>query len=168
MSALPAPAPDDSVRIRPLGPPDAPLLDAVLDGMTPASRYARFHGPKPRLTSADRRFLAGTDGRDHLALVALDAAGEPIAIARSVRLQDRPRVAEIAAEVVDSRQRQGISTRLLTRLARQAAAVGIERFSACVLSSNPLAATLRRHGWRAVATDGLTVTLEIDVWRLAR
>jgi GNAT superfamily N-acetyltransferase len=157
-----------AVRIRSLGPPDADLLDAVLDGMSSKSRYARFHGPKPRLTTADRAFLSGTDGRDHLALVALDDTGSPLGVARSVRLHDRPGVAEIAAAVVDTWQRRGLGSRLLARLARQAAAVGISRFTASVLTSTGLAASLRRSGWRAVATDGRTVTLEIDVWALTR
>jgi GNAT superfamily N-acetyltransferase len=163
-----APALLPGLRIRPLGPPDAELLDAVLAGMSPHSRYTRFHGPKPRLSSAERDYLAGTDGRDHLALVALAETGEPLGIARSVRLPDRPAVAEIAAEVVDAWQHRGLGSRLLARLARQAAAVGVARFTASVLSSTGLAASLRRRGWRAVAGDGLTVTLEIDVWALAR
>jgi GNAT superfamily N-acetyltransferase len=171
MTALAAPQAARSlpaVRIRALGPPDAPLLDQVLEGMSDHSRYTRFHGPKPRLTSRDREYLSATDGHDHLALVALDAGGAPLGIARSVRLRDRPDVAEIAAEVVDPWQHRGLGARLLGRLARQAAAAGIARFTASVLASTGLAASLRRRGWKAVATDGRTVTLEIDVWRLAR
>jgi GNAT superfamily N-acetyltransferase len=163
-SPLPVPA----VHIRPLAPPDADLLDQVLAGMSEHSRYTRFHGPKPRLSARERAYLSGTDGCDHLALVALDRDGAPLGIARSVRLRDRPDLAEIAAEVVDVWQHRGLGARLLGRLARQAAAAGVARFSASVLASTGLAATLRRKGWRAVATDGLTVTLEIDVWRLAR
>jgi GNAT superfamily N-acetyltransferase len=156
------------VRIRSLEPPDAWVLDAVLDGMSARSRYTRFHGPKPRLSSAERAYLAGTDGRDHLALVALDAAGEPLGIVRSVRMREDPASAEIAAEVVDAWQRQGLGTALLGRLARRAAAVGIARFSATVLAQTGLSRSLRRRGWRTTSSDGLTVTLEIDVWSLAR
>jgi GNAT superfamily N-acetyltransferase len=172
MTALIAPpavaTPLPPLRIRPLGPPDADLLDAVLDGMGTESRYTRFHGPKPRLSSAERTFLAGADGRDHLALVALDAAGAPLGIARGVRLRDDPAVAEIAAEVVDAWQRRGLGTALLARLARQAAAVGIGRFTATVLAQTGMQRALRRRGWRAVDTDGLTVTLEIEVWAMLR
>jgi acetyltransferase len=156
------------VRIRPLEPPDAGLLDAVLDGMSAQSRYTRFHGAKPRLSTAERAYLAGTDGRDHIALVALDAAGDPLGIARSVRMREDPTAAEIAAEVVDEWQRHGLGTALLGGLARRAAGVGVSRFSATVLAQTGLARVLRRHGWRATASDGLTVTLEIDVWALAR
>jgi GNAT superfamily N-acetyltransferase len=171
LSAPPAPAVAGempAVRIRPLEPSDALLLDAVLDGMSAQSRYARFHGPKPQLSRAERAYLSTTDGHDHLALVALDAAGEPLGIARSVRMREDPAAAEIAAEVVDVWQRHGLGTALLGRLARRAAAVGIARFSATVLAQTGLSRSLRLQGWKTTANDGLTVTLEIDVWTLAR
>jgi GNAT superfamily N-acetyltransferase len=174
MAALPAPlAPAVSpgpppVRIRPLEPPDAWVLDAVHDGLSDTSRYTRYHGPKPRLSSAERAYLSATDGCDHIALVALAATGEPLGIARGVRLREDPSAAEIAAEVVDQWQRHGLGSALIGRLARRAAAVGIARFRATVLAQTGLQRSLRRRGWRTAANDGLTVTLEIDVWALAR
>jgi GNAT superfamily N-acetyltransferase len=171
LSALPAPAVPTGpppVRIRPLEPPDGWVLDAVHDGLSGTSRYTRYHGPKPRLSSTERAYLTATDGRDHIALVALSVTGEPLGIARSVRLREDPAAAEIAAEVVDACQRQGLGSALIGRLARRAAAVGIARFRATVLAQTGLQRSLRRRGWRATANDGLTVTLEIDVWALAR
>jgi acetyltransferase len=172
MAALAAPlavaAGTPSVRIRPLEPPDAWLLDAVLDGMGPQSRYTRFHGPKPRLSASERAYLAGTDDRDHIAVVALDRTGAPLGIARSVRLREDPAAAEIAAEVVDVWQRHGLGSALIGRLARRAACAGITRFRATVLAQTGLSRSLRRRGWRSTETDGLTVTLEADVWVLAR
>lgn len=169
MTALPAPpappaALSPRIRIRPLEPPD---LDAVHAGLSDASRYSRYHGPKPRFGSAERTYLTTTDGRDHIALVALGPHGEPLGIARSVRLREDPSAAEIAAEVVDAWQRHGVGSTLINKLARRAAANGIARFSANVLAQNGLSRSLRRRGWKAVATDGLTVTLEIEVWALA-
>src|SRR4051812_35274531 len=121
MAALPAPpatavppAPPP-VRIRPLEPPDGWIVDAVHAGLSDTSRYTRYHGPKPRLGGSERRFLTATDGCDHIALVALDPAGEPLGIARSVRLREDPAAAEIAAEVVDAWQRHGLGTTLLRR-----------------------------------------------------
>jgi GNAT superfamily N-acetyltransferase len=170
MTALLAPPAEPTllppVSIRPLAPSDAGLLDAVLEGMSPESRYSRFHAPKPRLSSSERAYLAGVDGRDHLALVALDAAGAPLGIVRGVRHRDDPAAAEIAAEVVDAWQRRGLGTTLLRRLALQAAGVGIGRFTATVLAQNGLQRALRRRGWRGIGGDGLTVTLEVDVWAL--
>ena len=97
----------------------------------------------PRLSSRHRERLTATDGRDHVALVALDPAGQPVAIARYIRLHHDPRCADIAAEVLDGRQRQGVATDLVGRLARRAAAAGVERFTATVLSETRIPAALR-------------------------
>jgi GNAT superfamily N-acetyltransferase len=155
----------DPLLVRDLGPSDEALIDRLHHSLSPRSQYQRFHGAKPRLTPRDLRFLAGTDGRDHVALVALER-GEPVAIARYVRLKDRPKAADIAAEVVDDRQRQGVGTGLIRRLARRAAAGGVERFTATVLSETGLRASLARRGWTVTSVDGPTTTLEAPVWNL--
>jgi GNAT superfamily N-acetyltransferase len=160
----PLPAAPAPVRIRELGPADGHLLEELHAAMSPRSRYQRYHAAKPRLSSRERAFLCGTDGRDHVALVALEAGGAPVGIARYVRLRGEPRTADIAAEVVDRRQRQGLGGELLDRIARRAAAAGIERFTATVLSDTGLRASLVRHGWRVRSFDGATTTLEADVW----
>src|SRR3954470_10209066 len=80
--------------VRDLGPADGHLIERLYEQLGPQSRYQRFHGPKPRLTAADVAFLAGADGRDHVALVALDGDGGPLGVARFVRLQD-PATADI-------------------------------------------------------------------------
>jgi len=153
------------LHIRDIGPADAALVDRLHNSLSPRSQYQRFHGAKPRLTPRDLRFLAGADGRDHVALVALER-GEPVAIARYVRWKNRPQAADIAAEVVDDRQRQGLGSGLIRRLAKRAAAGGVERFTATVLSETGLRASLARRGWRVTAVDGPTTTLEADVWAL--
>jgi GNAT superfamily N-acetyltransferase len=164
----PAPASAPPLAIRDLGPADEPLIDALHAALSAQSRWQRYHGPKPRLAARERAYLAATDGRDHVALVAQDGSGAPVAIARFVRLRDRPQSADIAAEVADPRQRQGIGSDLIVRLARRAAAVGVCRFSATVLSETGLRRSLVRRGWRVVEADGPSATLEIDVWALLR
>jgi protein lysine acetyltransferase len=170
MAAFPitAPAPEAPLRVRDLGPADEPLIDALHASLSPRSQYQRFHGTKPRLTPRERHYLAATDGRDHVALVALDHAGAPVAIGRYVRLRGRPEAADIAAEVVDERQSQGIGSDLVRRLARRAAASGVHSFTATVLSETGLRRSLVRRGWRVVEADGPSATLEIDVWALLR
>ena len=54
------------------------------------------------------------------------------------------------------------------RLARRAAAVGVQRFTATVMSETGLRRSLVRRGWRVVDADGPSATLEIDVWALLR
>ena len=164
LPTLPSPA----LRIRDLGSADEPLIDALHAALSPQSRYQRYHGPKPRLAPRERAYLAAADGRDHVALVAQDGLGAPVAIARFVRLRDRPQAADIAAEVVDDRQRQGIGSDLIARLARRAATVGVQRFTATVMSETGLRRSLVRRGWKVVEADGPSATLEIDVWTLLR
>jgi GNAT superfamily N-acetyltransferase len=155
-------------RVRPLRRDDGELLDEVMAGLSDQSRYQRFHGPKPRLTSADRRYLTNVDGHDHFAVVALAPDGAPIAVARYVRVKDDLTAAELGLEVVDEWQGQGIGMSLTARVARRAAGQGIERLVARVLDESRLKDGLKRRGWRAVERDGASVTLVADAWAVAR
>jgi GNAT superfamily N-acetyltransferase len=170
MAALPAPLPvtEAPLRVRDLGPADEPLVDALHAGLSPRSQYQRYHGAKPRLSARERRYLAAADGHDHVALVALDGAGAPVAIGRYVRLRDRPDAADIAAEVLDERQSEGIGSDLVGRLARRATTSGVRRFTATVMAETGLRRSLVRRGWKVVDADGPSATLEIDVWALLR
>jgi GNAT superfamily N-acetyltransferase len=172
MAALPvsllAPQVPSPLTVRDLVPADAELLDVLHAGLSDTSRYQRYQTPKPRLSTRDRAYLAATDGHHHIALLALDAAGTPIASARAVRSRTDPSAAEIAAEVIDPHQRQGVGGDLVVRLARRASAIGISRFTATVLSQTGLARSLVRRGWRVVSFDGPTTDLEADVWTLLR
>src|SRR5215208_2192085 len=170
VAALPTPQQPAQlpIAIRPVVPADADLLGALHEGLSAQSQYQRYHGPKPRLAPRERAYFAGADGTDHLALLALAPDGAPLAVARGVRDRDDRASAEIAAEVVDPWQQQGLGSTLVNRLARQAAAVGIERFTATVLAETRLARTLTRRGWHVRERDGISVTLAIDVWTLLR
>jgi len=156
------------VWFRALRPDDGALLEQVMDGMSPQSRYQRYHGPKPRLTSSDRRYLTNVDARDHLALVALAPEGAPIAIVRAVRLQDDLRAAELGIEVVDAWQSQGIGTTLIARIARRAAGAGVERLVARVLAESGFARSLMRRGWSVIGREGPSIILGADAWAIAR
>ena len=110
------------IHVRPLRRDEAELLDTVFAGLSPQSRHLRFHSPIPRLTAPVRRALLAVDGRDHVALVAVLARGEPVGIARLIRDRLRLDEAEIAFEVVDAWQRRGVGRLLLTALAERATA----------------------------------------------
>jgi len=157
-----------TLRVRDLGPADGDLVQALHASLSTRSQYQRYHGAMPRLSARHRERLTATDGCDHVALVAVDPTGTPVGIARYIRLSHDPAAADIAAEVVDGRQRQGVATDLLARLARRAAAGGVERFTATVLSDTRIPAMLRRRGWRVRSFDGPTTDLEADVWTLIR
>jgi RimJ/RimL family protein N-acetyltransferase len=127
------------VAIRPIGPDDHERLRASHARLSPESRYRRFLGTKPELTTADARYLVEIDGSDHLALVAT-LPGEPdepiVAVARYIRLPDDPAAAEFAIVVGDDYQRQGLAAELMTRLAHAAVARGVKRFRATMLADN--------------------------------
>jgi GNAT superfamily N-acetyltransferase len=155
-----------ALTMRELVPGDEPLIAALFDGLSEQSRYQRFHAAKPTLSARELSHLAATDGRDHIAFVALDPHGKPLGIARGVRLVDCPTTVEIAAEVLDDVQRRGIGSALIARVARRAAGVGVEHLAATVLSETQMTRTLRRRGWKVRSFDGPTTTLDIELWSL--
>ena len=121
------------IRVRELRPGEFDVLDAVFAGLSPTSRYQRFHAGLPQLTPQTRERLAAVDGRTHLAVAAF-AGATPVGIARLIRVDDC--CAELAIEVVDAWQRRGIGTRLLRAVAALGAAAGIRTVEADVLAEN--------------------------------
>ena len=134
------------VEIRPIEPGDKEKLVTGLRRLSDESIRKRFLAAKPRFTSAELRYLTEVDGFNHIALVAvLEAYPEQlVAVARCVRLPDRPATAEMAIVVGDPWQRQGLGRELATRLADEARAVGIRRFAATMLGDNEAARRLMR------------------------
>jgi len=121
--------------------------------MSERSRRLRFHGPKPVLREAeiDRLVDVGCRGRE--AVVATDlVTGTVVGTARFVRDQNDPRSAEIAFEVVDACQGQGVGGRLLSALGALARRDGIERFHAAVVPGNEPALTLLRRSGRLIGS----------------
>ncbi|MEW6366364.1 MAG: GNAT family N-acetyltransferase [Acidobacteriota bacterium] len=117
--------------------------DGLLDGfdkLSPESRYFRFLTNKARLTEEDLDRLLSVDGVNHFALVALstgrDRAVGGLGVARFVRLEDEPEVAEPAITVVDHAQKKGLGSLLLHRLGAAARERGIKRFLCQFLASN--------------------------------
>jgi protein lysine acetyltransferase len=126
------------VVIRPIRPDDGPRLQAAHERLSAETLYRRFLGPKPRLTSADTRYLVEVDGFDHVAMVATPA-GDPeriIGVGRFIRLPEDPEAAEFAIVVGDEFQSEGLGTALVERLSDAARQRGIERFTAMILADN--------------------------------
>ena len=125
------------VEVRAVEPSDRTLLEAVLEGLSPESRYRRFLTGLDRLSPSQLTRLTTLDHDRQEALVAIDAAtGEPIAIARYAAIVDEPEVAELAVAVCDRWQRRGVGGLLLERLARCADEHGITRFRGLMLADN--------------------------------
>jgi RimJ/RimL family protein N-acetyltransferase len=146
------------VSVGRLRPGDRAAVVEVFQGLSERSRRLRFHGPKPRLPEAEVTALAdvGHDGREAVGAIDL-VTGEVVGIARFVRDGSDPGAAEVAFEVVDPCQGNGVGGRLLRELASLARRDGVERFTAYVVPGNEGAlALLRRVGRvaRASFVDG--------------
>jgi GNAT superfamily N-acetyltransferase len=119
----------------------APVLE-VFAGLSERSRRLRFLGAKPRLLEREVDHLVdvGCCGRE--AVVAIDpVTSATVGLARFVRDAGSPE-AEVAFEVVDAWQGNGIGRRLLTELAARAREQGILRFRALVARENKAALAL--------------------------
>ncbi len=127
------------VTIRPLRNGESEVVQAVFDRLGPASRVRRFGGAKNVLTERDLEQLARVDS-DHHVLVAV-VKGEPIGIARLVRDGES---AEVAIEVADDWQGRRVGTLLMSRLAEDARAAGIQKLHALVELGNTASRALMR------------------------
>jgi acetyltransferase len=143
------------VTIRPVLPQDAALHQAFVAGLSPATRYNRFHGPVASLPQSTLRYMTEVDYVAHMAFVATtidDLKGEiQVAEARWVRRapDEGDDVADFALVVADRWQRAGLGSILLGMLADTAAAQGIRRLSGDVLADNEAMCRLMKHaGWR--------------------
>jgi GNAT superfamily N-acetyltransferase len=139
--------PDGSiVRIRPIEPGDKDRLVDGLRRLSETSIRRRFLAAKPRFSQAELRYLTEVDGVNHIALVAVleSDPDELVAVARCVRLAERPGSAEMAIVVGDPWQGRGLGRALAVAIADAALAVGIRRFAATMLADNQPAIRLMR------------------------
>jgi GNAT superfamily N-acetyltransferase len=126
-----------AVLIRPVQPEDKELFADGWQHLGPESRYRRFLSAKRSLTDGELAYFTDVDHVDHEALGARDPeTGEGVGVARYVRLDGRPEVAEAAVAVVDAWQHRGVGGELVRRLTERARANGIERFQARLLAVN--------------------------------
>jgi RimJ/RimL family protein N-acetyltransferase len=128
-----------TIEIRPIRQDDSDRLQAAHARLSPESRYRRFLGAKPVLSTGDVHYLVDIDGADHFALVGVVHEGDDeaiVAVARFVRLHDDPGAAEFAIVVGDQYQRRGLAAEMLQRLAAASQERGIERWRATILADN--------------------------------
>ena len=142
-------------------------IKAFYDGLSPESRYLRFHGFGRTDTVARADAEAG--GVDRLALIGRHD-GRVVAVASYDGLRE-PGVAEVAFAVADDDQHRGIGMRMLEQLAEIAAGRGIHRFDAEVAAGNgPMLGVFEHAGFvvRRKGSDELTVSLDITPTEAAR
>ena len=131
-------------RIRPIEPDDKERLARGLRQLSLESIRKRFLAAKPRFTASELRYLTEVDGVNHIALVAVltDDPDQLVAVARCVRLPDRPETAEMAVVVGDPFQGQGVGRAITNALADAAIEAGISRFAATMAGDNEAARRL--------------------------
>ena len=153
------------LRLRPLGSADRDGLAALFARLSPESRYRRFLSPKPALTARELVYLTNIDRFRHEAVAAVDPRdGSIVGVGRYVRFADRPGVADVGLEVADELQGMGIGTALATHIVQHARGHGVALLTASTLWDNrPARAILRGLGFRARASQGSVIELELEL-----
>jgi RimJ/RimL family protein N-acetyltransferase len=125
------------ITIRPILPEDRQQLAEGFARLEDRSRYLRFHTSMRTLTPRQLSYLTEVDHVDHEALVAVRSDdGRGLGVARYIRLQDDPEVAEAALTIADEWQGRGLGTLLLRALASSALRNGVRVFRNYVLAEN--------------------------------
>lgn len=128
------------VRLRHIRPEDASELKRGLERLSPESRYRRFLGSVGVLSDELIHYLTNVDGHDHVAIVAtrprVDGGEDGLGVARFIRVEGEPTVAEPAITVLDDEQHKGIGHLLALTLARAARERGITHFRGEILADN--------------------------------
>jgi len=133
------------LKIRAIEREDRDRLRRLFMRLTPESRYRRYLSPKPELTERELAYLVDIDHVHHEALAAVDEAdGSFVAAARYVQLSDQPDTVDVAIEVADDAQRQGIGTELAIQTLKRARANGFTHVTATTLHQNAPAHALLR------------------------
>jgi RimJ/RimL family protein N-acetyltransferase len=153
------------LKIQPIERRDRDRLRGLFMRLTPESRYRRYLTPKPTLSERELDYLVEIDHIHHEALAAVDEAdGSFVAAARYVQLPDQPEVADVAIEVADRLQGQGVGTALAIRTLERARANGFTRLTATTLRSNaPARALLRRMHFLPRSSQGHEIEFELEL-----
>ena len=142
-----------SVTLRPVRRTDIAALRSFVQGMSPESRYLRFHASVTDLSEAQWQYLVSADGRNHVAVVAW-CGDAVVGVGRYIRLEDSPDKAEVAFAVTDAVQRRVLGFLLRDELVAAARGAGIRSFRAEVLAGN--------RGIRRLLRQSMDVVSDVD------
>jgi CRP-like cAMP-binding protein len=165
ITPIPVKLRDGSVfYLRPVLPGDSERTTNGPVEFSSETLYRRFQSPRTP-TKSLMTYLFEVDYVHHFVWVMTEGAEGPVvADARFVRDEDDLAVAEVAFIVGDDYQGRGIGTFLMGALVVTADYVGVERFTARVLSDNhPMRAIMDRFGASWHRDDLGVVTTVVDV-----
>lgn len=136
-----------TVSARPIRPGDGPSLQCGLKRLSPQGNVYRFLQHRKTFTEQELHYLTHCDNIDHFAriLAVVDADGrevDAIGVARFVRDQSDPELAEVAIVLVDEWQGRGGGTILLGALAADAWKAGIRRWHGPIFAENTVSRKL--------------------------
>jgi GNAT superfamily N-acetyltransferase len=156
-----------AVRIRPIAPKDKERIAEGWQHLSTSTRYLRFLHPKANLSKWELAYLTEIDYVHHFAW-GVELVDDPghlgIGIARYIRDETDPTVAEVAITVVDEFQRLGLGRLLLQAIVEAAKENGIERFRAEVSASNDQVITsLTRLGATSTRVEDSAICLEMPL-----
>ena len=150
--------------MRPVLPGDTERIANGPIELSSETLYRRFQSVRIP-TKALMTYLFEVDYVDHFVWVMTDGPEGPVvAVARFVRDEDDPTVAEVAFTVADAYQARGVGTFLLGALSIAASYDGVQHFSARVLAENfPMRTILDTYGAIWHRDDRGVVTTVVDV-----
>lgn len=150
--------------LRPLTRDDRDGLHRLFHRLSAESRWRRFLSPKPDLNRRELDYLTNIDHVAHEAFTAVRRDGSLAGVARYVRHNGTEMAAELAVEVADELQKQGIGTALSVRVIERARTNGFSLLTATTLWNNqPARALLRRLGFHARRSQGREIELELEL-----
>jgi RimJ/RimL family protein N-acetyltransferase len=153
------------ILLRTLRPEDREELVRGFARLSAASRRFRFLAPLHKLTSSQVRELTEVDQWNHVAIAAMDESRPDhpgIGVARFVRLEQDPQVAEFAITVIDEYQRRGLGTLLLKLLLSAARTVGVRTLRGFLLADNLVMLQLL-HKFEATFRRAWNNSLSVDL-----
>ena len=127
------------IDFRPVRPDDKETIQKGMLALSTESRYFRFFSPILKLSDALLHSFTEIDQHNHVAWIALahnEHEHQGVGIARFIRIENQPTVAEFGMVVIDSYQHRGVGTILLAVLDRIASIKGIEILRGFVLTEN--------------------------------
>jgi RimJ/RimL family protein N-acetyltransferase len=127
------------VDFRPVKQNDKETIQKGMSALSSKSRYFRFFSPILKLSDTQLYNLTEIDQQNHVAWIALahnESEDRGLGIARFIRIQNQPEIAEFGVVVIDSYQQRGLGTILLALLYRMASIKGIEILRGFVLPDN--------------------------------
>jgi GNAT superfamily N-acetyltransferase len=157
------------ITLRLIRPEDGEALRLGFSRLSPTSRYRRFLSGISELSDDMVRYFTEVDGVNHLAMVAttdsLDLKTEiGLGVARMIRLEGEPTVAEAAVTVSDDAQRRGIGRLLVRAVAEAALERGVQTIRAEVLATNaPMRRLLDEVGAVVRSDDGTTLVFDVPL-----